>query len=376
MKEIHRCKRCIMDDRSDPYIMFDKNGYCNYCTTALQKKNTWYYPNEEGKRKLESLIAKIKAAAQGRKYDCLMGLSGGLDSSYLAYLGAYKWGLRIAAVHIDDGYDTEISKCNIKKLCEKANIQLIVIKPDAEQYNALTKAYMKAGVPNLAVPQDNILFAYLYNFAKENQIKYFLSGQNFALESILQKGNTWSAYDLTNLRDIQKKFDEKPVDKLRFISSVQKLADNYLLGMKTVSPLDYVDYNRANAFRELKEFCGFEYYGRKHLENYLTAFIQLYWFPKKFNVDKRTSHLSSMVVSGQMTREQALEEYSLPLYEEEYIDKVKKLICEKVEISEEELKAFVEAPGKQHDEYKTEKLFPFLRAIYQPIKKVRRFIKE
>ena len=375
MKEIRRCTRCIMDDSSDPYITFDKNGHCNYCTIALQKKDTWYYPNEEGKRKLDAMIETLKAAGKGKKYDCLMGLSGGLDSSYLAYLGAHKWGLRIAAVHIDDGYDTEISQSNIKKLCEKANIELITIKPDAEQYNALTKAYMKASVPNLAVPQDNILFAYLYDFARENKITYFLSGGNYALECILQKGNTWNAYDLANLRDIHRRFGEKPVDKLKFISFSQRFIDNRLLGLKTVRPLDYLEYNRDRAFKELKEFCGFEYYGRKHLENYLTAFIQLYWFPKKFNVDKRTSHLSSMIVSGQMTREQALEEYAQPIYDEAYMAKVKDLLCKNIGISKTELETLVEAPGRQHDEYKVSNYYRLRSLIYQAAGKVIQSIK-
>lgn len=376
MKEVRRCTRCIMDDASDPFITFDENGYCNYCTAALEKRDTWYYPNEEGQQKLEVLLTKIKAEAQGKEYDCLMGLSGGLDSSYLAYLGAHKWGLRIAAVHIDDGYDTEISKENIRKLCEKAGIKLIAIAPDAEQYNALIKAYMRAGVPNLAVPQDNILAGFLYDFARKNKIHYFLSGANFSLESILQRGNTWTAYDLANLKDIQKKFDEKPIDKLKFFSSIQKIIDTYLGRLRTVAPLNYVEYTRDKAFQELKDFCGFEYYGRKHLENYLTAFIQLYWFPKKFNVDKRTSHLSSMIVSGQMTREEALEEYSKPIYDEEYMARIKDLICRNVGISASELEELVNAPGKQHDEYKTDRVFAFLRAVYQPIKKVRKLMNQ
>lgn len=364
MDSFQRCTRCIMDDRSDSYIHFDENGVCSYCTEALRLRPNWYYPNQEGKKKLQQMLEMLKKESKGKKYDCLMGLSGGLDSSYLAYLGASQWGLRIAAVHVDDGYDTEISKSNIQKLCSKAGIELITITPDAEQFNALTKAYMKAGVPNLAVPQDNVLFAFLYKFARQHKIKYFLSGANYALECILQKGNTWSAYDLTNIKDIHKKFGEKPIDKLEFISSVRRLLDQNLLGQITLSPLNYINYNRDQAFKELKDYCGFEYYGRKHLENYLTAFIQLYWFPQKFNVDKRTSHLSSMIVSDQITREQALEELQLPLYEEEYMDKVKQLICEKLEITLDELEAMVAAEGKQHTEYRTEILVPAMKKIY------------
>lgn len=358
---VRRCTRCIMDDQADPYITFDENGCCNYCTSALQRKNEVYFPDtEEGKKRLNLLLDTLRTEGKGKKYDCLMGLSGGLDSSYLAYLGAYKWKLRIAAVHIDDGYDTEISQANIRQLCDKANIDLITIRPDAEQYNALTKAYMKAGVPNLAVPQDNILFAYLYKFAREHKIKYFLSGSNFALECILQLGNTWSAYDMVNLRDIWIKFGDTPIDKLEFISSMQCVTDKYFLGLKTVKPLNYVEYNRDKAFAELKEFCGFEYYGRKHLENYLTAFVQLCWFPQKFHVDKRTSHLSSMIASDQMTREEALKEYSEPLHDPEYMEKVKTLVCTRMHMERSELEELLAAPAKQHDEYRTEKLYPFL----------------
>lgn len=357
-----------MDDRSDSLIRFDQNGVCNYCTNALALQPGWYFPNEEGEKKLEQMIQMLKKEGQGKKYDCLMGISGGLDSSYLAYLGAAKWGLRIAAVHVDDGYDTEISKENIRKLCEAAKIELITITPDAEQYNALIKAYMKAGVPNLAAPQDNVLFAYLYKFARKNNIRYFLSGANYALECILQQGNTWSAYDLTNLKDIHKRFGEKPIDKLEFTSSLQKLVMQRLIGQVTLSPLNYIDYRWDRAFQELKEFCGFEYYGRKHLENYLTAFIQLYWFPQKFNVDKRTSHLSSMIVSGQLTRDEALERLAEPLCEEEYLEKVKQLICRNMGLESDELEALVAAEGKQHTAYKTEKIVPALKKINQLFK--------
>ncbi len=233
-----------------------------------------------------------------------MGISGGLDSSYLAYLG-YKWGLRILAVHIDDGYDTEISKSNIKKLCDAAHVDLKTIVPDASQFNELTLAYMKAGVPNLAVPQDIILLAFLYDTVKESGVKYFLSGGNFALESILQQGNTFNAMDTVNIKDIFKRFGRDSIDKLKFISSYRKYCYMRTGKIAEYRPLNYIDYNRERAFKELEEFCGFEYYGRKHLENILTAFIQLYWLPKKFGVDKRSSHMSSMIVSGQMTREEA-----------------------------------------------------------------------
>lgn len=357
------CKRCIMDNASDHTITFDSNGYCNYCTNALNEINTTtYFPGEEGKRKLDALLARIKTENKDKPFDCIMGLSGGLDSSYLAYLG-HKWGLRIMGVHVDDGYDTDISKENIKKLCDACSIDLHTITPDAQQYDALTRAYMEAGVPNLAIPQDNILFAYLYDLVKSSGIRYFLNGGNFALECILQQGNTHSALDLTNIRAIQKRFGTNKVDKLKFTSSYRK----YLL-MKTgklvnVRPLNYVEYNRDRAFAELEQFCGFEYYGRKHLENILTAFIQLYWLPKKFGVDKRSSHLSSMIVSGQMTRDEALAELSEPLYDEKLMNGYIDIIKKRLDLSDAEFDRIMSAPIHQHTDYKYDKFDPIIRKI-------------
>lgn len=359
-----RCTRCIMDNSSDNTIVFDENGQCNYCTEALKEFGATYMPGPEwgGVEKLDSMLEMLKREGKGKKYDCLMGLSGGLDSSYLAYLG-YKWGLRILAVHIDDGFDTEISKANIHKLCEAAHIELRTIKPDAKQYNDLTLAYMKAGVPNLAIPQDNVLFAFLYDVVRDSGVKYFLSGGNYALECILQHGNTWSAMDLVNLKDIHRRFGTEKINKLRFISSYRKYW--YLKTGKAIQlrPLNFIDYNRDRAFAELKDFCGFEYYGRKHLENELTAFIQLYWLPKKFGVDKRTSHLSSMIASRQMTRENALKELSEPMYDETLMAGYISHIKEQLGITEEEFDKLMAAPAHQHTDYKTDKFDKIIRKI-------------
>lgn len=347
---IRTCTRCIMNDSSDSMILFDEKGQCNYCTKAFDDIGRRYFPDEEGARRLEKLLNDIRENGKGKKYDCIMGMSGGLDSSYLAYLG-YRWGLRILAVHIDDGFDTEISKSNLQKLIAATGFDYEVIQPDAVQFNDLTLAYMKAGVPNIAIPQDNVLFAYIYKKVRQYGIKYFLSGNNFSLECILQKGNTYGAMDVENLMAIHNKFGKEPVDRLEFLSDKQMRDDKMELGIETPMPLDYIDYNRERAFRELKEFCGFEYYGRKHLENILTAFIQLYWFPKKFGVDKRTSHLSSMIVSGQMTREEALEELKEPLYDEQMMSEYIEIIKEKLLISDEEFDAIMKAPVHQHREY-------------------------
>lgn len=364
MKEFVRCTKCIMDNTSDDTISFDSNGYCNYCTEALIQIGKIYFPNQEGEEKLQELLSRIKQENKDKKYDCIMGISGGLDSSYLAYLGAIKWGLRILAVHVDDGFDAEVSKRNIKRLCDKAKIELVTIKPDAEQYNELTRAYMLAGVPNLAVPQDNVLFACIYKYIKENRIRTFLSGGNFALECILQRGNTYDIFDLRNIRCINKRFGRCGIDKLPLLSNLQKDIDSYILKIESPRPLNYIDYNRSRALKELNEFCGFEYYGSKHLENTLTKFIQLYWFYNKFGVDKRTSHLSSMIISGQMTRDEALEILSKPLYEEDDIQRDIDFILEKMKISRSEFDGIMRASPKQHTDYKTSGYVGFKRKVF------------
>lgn len=344
------CTRCVMDNSSDKYILFKDNGECNYCTSALKRMKKEYFPNEEGQQKLEELLNNVKEAGKNKKYDCIMGISGGLDSSYLLYLG-YRWGLRVLAVHIDDGFDTDISKANLSKLIQATGYDYEVIKPDPEQFKDLTLAYMEASVPNIAVPQDNVLFAYIYKRMKECNLKFFLTGGNFALESILQKGNTHSFLDIDNLLKIHERFGKKGIDRLEFISLEDIIENKETLGITTPRALNYVDYNRHKALNELHEFCGFEYYGNKHLENKLTAFAQLYWFPAKFGVDKRKSHFSSMIVSGQMKRELAIKELEKPLLKDEkvqnYIDYVKR----ELNLNEAEFNAIMNHPGVEHTVY-------------------------
>lgn len=264
------CKRCVMDNRSDDTIVFDDEGYCNYCTDAINSMPQRYFPNEEGKEKLDELILKLKDEGKEKKYDCLMGISGGLDSAYLAYIG-YKYGLRILAVHVDDGFDSPIAIDNIHKIEKSCKIDIMYEQPDKEQYFNLTKAFIKAGVPNIAIPQDNLIFAYLYKYANKYNIKYFLSGGNFAMESILQRDNTHSAFDKIHIVDINNKFGTTPINKLHITSSFErKIQDQILCRIKEIRPLDYIDYNKDRAIQELKEFCGYNYYGDKHYEPILT----------------------------------------------------------------------------------------------------------
>lgn len=357
MKDFCRCKRCVMDNSSDESITFDDNGYCNYCSDALDLMGTVYLPNADGEKKLNEMLVELKKAGKGKEYDCLMGISGGLDSAYLAYLGAIKWGLRILAIHVDDGYDTELAQTNIDRLCKACAIKLEIVRPDAEQFNDLTRAFIRAEVPNIAIPQDNILFACLYDYARKYKVYNFLSGGNFALESVLQRGNTYTAFDMVHNKYIHKKFGTKPIDKLTFLNSYQRVIDARIHKIQSLRPLNYIDYNKQRAIKELSDFCGFTYYEAKHLENTLTKVIQLYWFYHKFKVDKRTSHLSSLIVSGQMTRDEALHELAKPIYDKAKMEEDIAFVLKKIGMSRNEFEEIVHRPGKQHRDYRTDWLW-------------------
>lgn len=347
------CKRCVMDNVGDPQIAFDENGICNYCKAAEEANRQCYFPNAEGKRKLEEIVKKVKEERKDEKYDCMIGLSGGLDSSYLAYIG-YQYGLRMLAVHIDDGFDTEITKQNVKRIANTFDIDLIVEKPNKALFADVTKAFIRAGVPNIAIPQDNVLFATLYKYAEKNHISYFLSGSNFALESILQKGNTYDASDKVHIIDIHQKYGELKLTKeLPLISIFDKRVKyQYIHKIVTLKLLNYIRYDAKEALSELHEACGFEYYGDKHCESIFTKFMQRYYLPQKFNVDKRKSHYSSMILSGQIMREEALERLKEPLYDQIELEKDIAYILEQIGMKRDEFDQIMKEPPRSHDDFK------------------------
>ncbi|MEG0090390.1 MAG: hypothetical protein RSA20_01085, partial [Oscillospiraceae bacterium] len=232
------------------------------------------------------------------------------------------------------------------------------------QFYALTKGYIKAEVPNLAAPQDNVLFAEVFDFAIKHRIKYFLSGHNFSLESILQAGNTHPASDTKNIRDIAKKYSAEKIDKLKLVDTFYwRVYLPKVKGLQQVSPLNYIDYNRKRAIEELEENTGFQYYGAKHEENTFTKVFQTYYLYHKFGVDKRKSHLSSLIVSGQMTREEALKELKSLPYDDVEIKKDIRLVCEKLGLSVRDFEEICHRPGRQHTEFKTEKLAEVYRKL-------------
>ena len=350
MNKIIRCTRCVMDNNTDPDIYFYRNGTCNYCTDALKHMSEMYYPNEHGELKIQEMVKQLKNQNFGSKYDCIMGISGGLDSSYLLYLGK-QWELIILCVHVDDGFNTNTANENVAKLLKATDYDCISVKPCFPQYNALLKAYLKASVPTVTIPQDNVLFAELYSIIQREGISYFLSGGNFAQESINTKSyGTLMGADLINIQSIHGAHGTEPIDKLSFFST-----DEYNrfkeLGIETITPLNYINYNKKDALITLSKFCDYQYYEGKHLENIWTAFMHTVWLPQKFGLDLRTNYLSSLIISGQIDRDEALLILKQPYCDAEKLAMYISVIKNRLNITDVEFDDIMSAPVRQHTDF-------------------------
>lgn len=352
MEKYQRCTRCVMDNVSDSSIRFDDQGHCNYCTDVLRRMPEEYFPNAEGKQKLEAMLARVKEDCKDDPYDCIVGVSGGIDSSYILYLGA-QYGLRMLAVHIDDGFDNEIAVENLRKLTEKTGTEMITIHADRQEYMDVVRSFLEASVANLAFAQDNLIIKALHTYAREHHIKYSLDGNNFAHECILERGDSVNAADKKLIYSIHKRFGRVPLKNLEFMS----LEDRYIRQkfgspVTHLRPLNYLDYNLEEAIHTLEDYCGFVYYGGKHYESILTRFMQCWYLPEKFGQDKRKSHYSSLIMTGQMTREEALENLKKPLYaSEELLQKDRQFLADCLGITLEQLDAYVKQAPKSEMEY-------------------------
>lgn len=348
-----RCTRCVMDNESDTTIRFDQKGHCNYCNDVLKRIPTTYFPNAEGRKQLEHVISQIKLECKDDKYDCLVGVSGGIDSSYILYMG-HQYKLRMLAIHLDDGLDNPIAVENIKKLINKTGVDLITIKPDRHEYVDLLKSFFKASVPNLAFVQDNLILKAIDQYGKENNIKYSLDGSNIAHEGILERGEgAVNPCDKKHILAIHKQFGEINIKRTEFMTlNARYLKRNFLSTLKHFRPLNYVPYNLEDSIRQLESFCGFQYYGGKHYESILTRFLQCYYLPEKFGIDKRKSHYSSLIISGQMTREEALKRLKYPLYpSDEILEEDKKFLADYMDISLEKLETWINLLPKKQSDY-------------------------
>lgn len=344
------CSRCVMDT-TDPNIHFDIDGVCSHCHSFDDEAVKRWFPNVEGTKKLESIFNRIKKERKKFDYDCIMGLSGGLDSSYLA-LVLKRYGMRPLVVHVDAGWNSELAVHNIERVVKYCNFDLHTRVINWPEIRDLQLSYLKAGVANQDVVQDHAIFASLYHFAVDGDIKYVISGGNIATESVFPNAWHHDAMDAVNLKAIHKRFGQRPLVDYRVVSFFQNyFYYPFIKGMKVIQPLNYLPYTKEKALLELQEKVGYKPYGRKHGESRFTKFFQNHYLPVKFNMDKRRPHLSSMVLSGMITRQQALQELEKPLYEEQDLREDMFYIAKKLGLTFEELDYLVKSPDHSYTEY-------------------------
>ena len=344
------CSRCVMDS-SDPAISFNIQGICNHCREFDEVTSKGWFPNEEGASRLAVLVDKIKAAGKGKPYDCILGLSGGVDSSYLA-LKVHERGLRPLVVHVDAGWNSELAVANIEKIVKFCGFDLHTHVVDWEEMRDLQLAFLRSGIANQDVPQDHIFFASIYHYATKHGIKYVLSGGNLATEGIYPKAWTGSAMDAINLHAIHRKFGQRRLKDYKTVSFFDYyLWYPFVKQLSTVRPLNYMPYDKQMAIAELEQKIGWRSYGRKHGESIFTKFFQNYYLPTRFGYDKRRPHFSSLIVSGQMSRDEALKKLTEPLYSPNELETDIAYLCKKLGINRNEFEKFITAPKHSYLEY-------------------------
>lgn len=345
------CCQCVMDT-SDPDIIFNGKGVCNHCVQFENETKKSWFPNEIGARRLEEIVEKIKLDGRGKEYNCIIGLSGGVDSSYLA-LKIKEYGLRPLVVHVDAGWNSELAVYNIERVIKYCGFTLHTHVMNWEEVRELQLAYLKSGVANQDTVQDHAFFASLYHFAVKNKISYIISGGNIATESVFPKAWHHSAMDAVNIHAINKKYGSSKLRDYKTISLFQYyFYYPFVKRMKTFRPLNYLPYCKEEALEELKEKVGYKEYGRKHGESRFTKFFQNHYLPKKFNYDKRRPHLSSQILSGELTKIQAVELLSEELYSIDELDDDMAYLAKKLHLSIPELEALITSRGRSYSEFK------------------------
>lgn len=362
------CIQCVMDT-SDPVIDFDSQGVCNHCRNFTSRVSQTWFPGPEGRPRLDRIVETISAAGKGKDYDCVLGLSGGIDSSYMA-IKIKELGLRPLVVHVDAGWNSEVAVANIERVVRHCGYDLHTHVVDWEDMRELQLAYLRSGISNQDVPQDHIFFASLYHFAISHDIRFILSGGNIASEGIMAE--TWhegSAMDSINLKAIHRKFGQRPLRSYRTISFWQYYVLYPLVRkMRTVRPLNYMPYDKAKAAAELREVIGWRDYGRKHGESLFTKVFQNDYLVRKYGYDKRKPHLSSLIASGQLSRAEALEQLSRPLYEPEELEIDLDYFCKKLRITRADYEGFVTGPKSSYYD------FPNWEGHYRALKRIQRAV--
>lgn len=340
-----------MDSHNDPDLVLDSNGICNHCQN-YEKAYSILPKGAEKEKKLNETINLIKEQGKKNKYDCLLGVSGGVDSTYLAYIAKQK-GLRVLLTHCDNGWNSELAVNNIYNLCKKTEFDLQTYVLDWEEFKDIQLSFFRAGVVDLELPYDYALMLTTYKVAFQHNIKYILTGHNLVTEgTYMPKSWRHDKMDIVNIKAIHKQYGSLPMKTFPHFSFVRQFFLNSRLHF--VSLLNYIDYNKAEAKKLIIEKMEWRDYGGKHYESIFTRFYQGYILNEKFNIDKRQFHLSTLVQSEQMTREEALKEYHKPAYDPVQLEEDKMYVIKKLGFTRETFDAYMAAPIKKHSDYKTE----------------------
>lgn len=356
-------------DTSDPEIVFDENGYCNHCTEFLQRTAQRIYRGAESDAQLAQIVDQIKKDGKNKAYDCILGISGGIDSCYAALI-LKKHGLRVLAVHMDNGWNSEAAVKNIKYVVGKLGIEYQSYVLDWEEFKDLQLSFLKASVPEAETPTDIAIPAALHRIAAQHNVKYVISGGNFATEGILPKSWHYNAKDVTYLKGIQKKFGTKKLKTFPTFGFKQEMYFKIVKGIKIIYLLNYVPFAKDEAMRILEKELDWKYYGGKHYESKYTGFLQSYILPTKFNIDYRRATFSTQICAGELSRNAAIEELKKLPYNPETVETEKEYWSKKFNISLSEFNAIMQLPVKTYNDYPNDKSkLEFIYKVYRWLKK-------
>ncbi|NNC95060.1 MAG: N-acetyl sugar amidotransferase [Chitinophagales bacterium] len=365
-KHYQLCNRCVMDT-SDPDIVFDEDGNCNHCNEFINKRSKHKYNGEESEVKLNHLIDEMKQAGKGKKYDCVIGLSGGIDSCYAAYIAKQK-GLRVLAVHLDNGWNSEEAVQNIKNVAKKLGIDYESYVLDWEEFKDLQLAFLKASVPEAETPTDMAIPASWHIIAAKYNVKYIISGGNFATEGILPKYWHYNAKDLRYFNHIQKSFGRVRLKKFPKFDFKREMYYKLVKRIKIVYLLNYVPYAKEEAIEFLKKELDWKYYGGKHYESKYTGFIQSYYLYEKFGINYLRATLATQICSGEIAREEALKTLEKKPYNLQKVEDEKKYLAKKLGITEVEFESILDMKPKWYTSYpNNEKKLGFIYDTYRRV---------
>lgn len=357
VREYQICNSCIMDT-SDPNIHFDEQGVCDYCNNFKNTIKPSWHTDEKGAEELRQLATKIKKEGEGKDFDCIIGLSGGLDSSYAAHIAVNKMGLKPLLYHVDAGWNTDQAVGNVEKLVDGLGLDLYTDVINWQEMKDLQLAFLKSGIPDQDLPQDAAFFSSLYKFARKNKIKYVITGSNYSTECC-REPEEWGGYpgiDKTLILDIHQKFGNKFLKSFPLVDIlIYKIIYQRLLGMQIVKPLNMVPFIKKDAEKELNHLYGWLPFQHKHHESRFTRFYEDYWMPRKFDFHKRRAHFSSLIMTGQMTREGALERISKPEMDEHFLKQEFEYVANKLGVSVKELQDIFDLENKTYRDYRNKR---------------------